>query len=262
MFLVDSHCHIYDLNFDTLHKNVNDVLKKAAERQVKFILAVATTLSEYKKIIKIVSNNPQIAYSCGLHPLKIEEDNIKDLRTLVNENKKIVALGETGLDYHYPLITKQKQKQQMIFREHIRIGCDLDKPVIVHTRNAKQDTLNILQEEKAEKCSGVIHCYTEDITMAKKILNMGFYISFSGIITFKNASNLREVIRYIPLKNILIETDSPYLAPVPYRGQENQPAWLYEIAVYVAEVKKISLEKLAKTITNNFSRLFKISLLD
>ncbi|WWO99652.1 MAG: YchF/TatD family DNA exonuclease [Candidatus Dasytiphilus stammeri] len=264
MFLVDSHCHLNQLNYINLHKNIDDVLKKAAEKNVKFLLTVATTISEYIDMVKIIGKeHPQVAYSCGLHPLYINQYNIDNfyqkLHTIVKSNKKVIGLGETGLDYHYQLLNKKKQ--QLFFREHIKIACDLDKPLIVHTRCAKKDTLDILHEEHAEKCRGVIHCFTEDITMAKKLLDIGFYISFSGIVTFKNVTHLHEIVRYIPLERILIETDSPYLAPVPYRGKENHPALLYQIAKVIAAIKNISIEKLAQITTNNFSRLFRIPLL-
>ncbi|MEI4269797.1 MAG: YchF/TatD family DNA exonuclease, partial [Candidatus Dasytiphilus stammeri] len=189
-----------------------------------------------------------------------EENNVSHLRSLVTENHQIVALGETGLDYYYSPINKIKQ--QHIFREHIQIACNLGKPLIVHTRNAKNDTIAILQEGKAELCRGVIHCFTEDLVMAKKMIDIGFYLSFSGIITFRNAHYLREIVRYLPLDHILIESDCPYLAPIPYRGKENQPAWVHEIAKCVAQIKNISLAELAEATTDNFKILFGLPLID
>ncbi|WWP00187.1 MAG: YchF/TatD family DNA exonuclease [Candidatus Dasytiphilus stammeri] len=259
MFLVDSHCHLNQLK----HLNIDDVLNKASEKNVKFILTVATTISEYVDMVKILGNKPQVAYSCGLHPLYVNQYDIdifcQELHYLVNSNNKVIALGETGLDYCYQSFNQEKQ--QNFFREHIKMACNLNKPLIVHTRCAKKDTINILYEEHAEICGGVLHCFTDDITMAKKLLDIGFYISFSGIVTFKNVSHLHEIVRYIPLDRILLETDSPYLAPVPYRGKENHPALLYEIAEVIATIKNISVEELAKFTTNNFSRLFRISLI-
>jgi TatD DNase family protein len=170
----------------------------------------------------------------------------------------VVALGETGLDYFY-----QKDNiplQQESFRQHIRIGRDLNKPVIVHTRDARDDTLAILREENAQDCGGVLHCFTEDLPTAKALLDLGFYISFSGIVTFRNAEPLREVARYVPLDRMLVETDSPYLAPVPHRGKENQPAYVRDVAEYLAVLKGVSLENLAQATTANFSRLFHIEL--
>ncbi|WWO97275.1 MAG: YchF/TatD family DNA exonuclease [Candidatus Dasytiphilus stammeri] len=259
MFLVDSHCHLNQLNY----LNIDDVLKKAAEKNVKFMLTVATTISEYIDMVKIIGNKPQVAYSCGLHPLYINEYDIdifcQELCSIVKTNNKVIALGETGLDYHYQSFNPEKQ--QRFFREHIKMASNLNKPLIVHSRCANQDTLNILYEEHAERCGGVLHCFTEDIIMAKKLLDIGFYISFSGIVTFKNVTHLHEIVRYIPLDKILIETDSPYLAPVPYRGKTNHPALLYEIAKVIATIKNISVEELAEITTNNFSRLFHIPLI-
>lgn len=151
-------------------------------------------------------------------------------------------------------------RQQASFREHIRVGRDLNKPVIVHTRDAREDTLAILQEEKAEECGGVLHCFTEDRETAEKLLDMGFYISFSGIATFRNAEQIREAARYVPLDRMLVETDSPYLAPVPHRGKENQPAYTRDVAEYMAVVKGVSIEEMAQATTENFSRLFHVPL--
>ncbi|WWO95231.1 MAG: YchF/TatD family DNA exonuclease [Candidatus Dasytiphilus stammeri] len=263
MFLVDSHCHLNQLNYINVHKNIDDVLKKAADNHVKFMLSVSTTISEYIDMVKIIGQKSQVAYSCGLHPLYVNKYDLniccQQLRSIVKNNNKVIALGETGLDYHYQFFNKEKQ--QSFFREHIKIACDLDKPLIVHTRCAKQDTLNILYSENAKICRGVLHCFTEDIIMAKKLLDIGFYISFSGIVTFKNVIHLHEIVRYIPLDRILLETDSPYLAPVPYRGKENHPALLYQIAKVIANLKNLSIEELAIITTNNFSRLFRIPLL-
>ena len=169
----------------------------------------------------------------------------------------MVALGETGLDYFYQ--KDNLELQQDSFREHIRIGRDLNKPVIVHTRDARADTLAILREENAQDCGGVLHCFTEDLATAEALLDLGF-TSPSGIVTFRNAEQLREVARYVPLDRILVETDSPYLAPVPHRGKENQPAYVRDVAEYMAVLKGVSLEQLAEATTANFSRLFHLEL--
>ncbi|CCP06922.1 TatD DNase family protein [Erwinia amylovora MR1] len=222
MFLVDSHCHLDGLNYETLHRDVSDVLAKAAARDVKFMLAVATTLPGYKAMVELIGERPNVAYSCGVHPLNQEEGyDFSELRQLAAD-PRVVAMGETGLDYFYQKETMARQ--QASFREHIRIGRELNKPVIVHTREARDDTLAILREEQAESCSGVLHCFTEDRQTAEKLLDMGFYISFSGIATFRNAEQIREAARYVPLDRMLVETDSPYLAPVPHRGKRtSQP---------------------------------------
>ncbi|WP_312183139.1 YchF/TatD family DNA exonuclease, partial [Pantoea sp. CTOTU46764] len=169
---------------------------------------------------------------------------------------RVVALGETGLDYFYQQETKAQQ--QASFREHIRTGIALNKPIIVHTRDAREDTLAILREEQVEKCGGVLHCFTEDKETAAKLLDLGFYISFSGILTFRNAEQIRDAARYVPLDRMLVETDSPYLAPVPHRGKENQPAFTRDVADYMAVLKGVDIDTLAAATTENFSRLFHI----
>ena len=256
MFLVDSHCHLDGLNYETLHKDVDDVLAKAAARDVKFMLAVATTLPGFKAMAELLGDRPNIAWSCGVHPLNQEEEwDFAELRQLAAD-PRVIAMGETGLDYYYQQETKARQ--QASFREHIRVGRELNKPVIVHTRDARDDTLAILREEQVEGCGGVLHCFTEDRETAAKLLDMGFYISFSGIVTFRNAEALRDAARYVPLDRLLVETDSPYLAPVPHRGKENQPAFTRDVADYMAVLKGVEVETLAQATTENFSRLFHV----
>ncbi len=258
MFLVDSHCHLDALDYVNLHKDVDDVLKKAQARDVKFCLAVATTLESYQALRAQLNGHQNVAYSCGIHPLNMEDGgNIEELEALASDSA-VVAMGETGLDYFYAKETIAQQ--QRYFRHHIQLGRKLNKPVIVHTRDAREDTLDILQEERAQECGGVLHCFTEDTATAKKLLDMGFYISFSGIVTFRNAESLREAARYVPLDRILVETDSPYLAPVPHRGKENQPAYVRDVADYLAVVKQIDIDTLAQATTANFSRLFGVTL--
>lgn len=258
MLLVDSHCHLDGLDYDTLHQNVDDVLAKAQARDVGYLLAVATTLPGYQAMTELIGKRDNVAFSCGVHPLNLEGGyDYAELRRLAAA-EQVVALGETGLDYFY-----QKDNwalQQESFREHIRVGRALNKPVIVHTRDAREDTLNILREENAQDCRGVLHCFTEDLPTAQVLLDMGFYISFSGIVTFRNAEQLRDVARYVPLDRLLVETDSPYLAPVPHRGKENQPAYVRDVAEYLAVLKGVSLEELAEATTANFSHLFHIKL--
>lgn len=258
MFLVDSHCHLDGLDYQSLHNNVDDVLAKAAARDVKFCLAVATTLPGYRAMRELVGDRPDVAFSCGVHPLNQDEAYaFDDLHRLAAE-EGVVAMGETGLDYFYTPETKARQQES--FRQHIRIGRELNKPVIVHTRDARVDTLAILHEEKVTDCCGVLHCFTEDRETAGKLLDMGFYISFSGILTFRNAGQLRDAARYVPLDRLLVETDSPYLAPVPHRGKENQPAMVRDVAEYMAVLKGVSLEQLAQQTSENFSILFHLDL--
>lgn len=256
MFLVDSHCHFDGLDYQSLHKDVDDVLAKAAARDVRFALAVSTTLPGYRQLRERVGQRSEVVFSCGVHPLNLDEPyDIDELRRLAAD-EDVVAMGETGLDYHYTPETKEEQ--QALFRHHIQIGRELNKPVIVHTRDARADTLAILAEEKVTDCGGVLHCFTEDRETAGKLLDMGFYISFSGIVTFRNAEQLRDAARFVPLDRLLVETDSPYLAPVPHRGKENQPAMVRDVAEYMAVLKGVSIEQLAQQTTENFATLFHI----
>jgi TatD DNase family protein len=258
MLLVDSHCHLDSLNFETLHHNVDDALAKAKARDVGYVLAVATTLPGYQAMAQLIGSRSDVAFSCGVHPLNLEDGyDYAELRRLAAA-EQVVALGETGLDYFYQ--QDNMAQQQDSFREHIRIGRDLNKPVIVHTREARADTLAVLREENAQECGGVLHCFTEDIATAQALLDLGFYISFSGIVTFRNAEQLREVARYVPLDRMLVETDSPYLAPVPHRGKENQPAYVRDVAEYLAVLKGVSLASLAEATSANFARLFHVKL--
>lgn len=257
MLLIDSHCHLDSLNYETLHPDVDAVLAYAHAREVKFFLAVATSLDGYSATRQLIGGRSDVVFSCGVHPLHPLNYQPAQLTELAGQ-PGVVALGETGLDYHYG--AANKQWQQCSFRWHIRAARKLNKPVIVHTRQAQEDTLIILREEQARECGGVLHCFTEDRQTAMALLDMGFYISFSGIITFASAEQIREVAQYVPLDRILVETDSPYLAPVPYRGKENQPAFVREIAEYLAKLKHISLDQLAQATSENFARLFHLDL--
>ena len=256
MFLIDSHCHLDQLNYHSLHKNIEDMLKKSHKNYVKKFLTVSTSIKNFYNIKNLFEKYNFIFYSCGIHPLYCQKE-IKSLNQLelLSQNKRVIALGETGLDYYYSPETKKIQ--QHFFRRHIQIAIALNKPIIIHTRNAINDTIRILQEENAEKCGGIVHSFTGNDITALKLLDLGFYISFSGIITFKNSIELRNTLKKIPLKSLLIETDCPYLSPIPYRGKENQPAYLLDIAKYICLIKGIHLEKFSKIIKNNFYTLFK-----
>jgi len=258
MFLVDSHCHLDGLDYKTLHESVDDVLEKAALRDVKFCLAVATTLPGYQAMRDLIGERENVAYSCGVHPLNQDEAwDVEQLRQLAAD-PRVVAMGETGLDYYYTPETRLRQQEA--FRQHLRIGGELKKPVIVHTRDAREDTLTILREERVTECGGVLHCFTEDKETAAKLLDLGMYISFSGIVTFRNAEQIRDAARYVPLDRLLIETDSPWLTPVPHRGKENQPALVRDVAEYMAVLKGVSVEELARVTTRNFCELFHLDL--
>lgn len=258
MFLIDSHCHLTLLDYTKEHKDVADVLNKAALNGVKLVLSVSTTLSDYEDLIeKIGEYRNDVFFSCGVHPVYVNfDDNFYTYDKLysLSLKKDIIALGETGLDYYHTVDNKEEQKK--LFREHIDIAKKLNKPIIVHSRCAMKDTIVLLKEEKSEVCGGVLHCFNETIEMAKFLLDLNFYISFSGMVTFNRSYALQEVIKYIPLDRILLETDSPYLTPVPYRGKENQPAYIYEIAKFVALLKGINIYELAYYTTKNFFSLF------
>lgn len=260
MLLIDSHCHLDGLNYTSLHRDLDDVIAKAAERDVRFMLAISTTLSEFKRLSARVAGKRCVALSCGVHPLELAEPFTAEQLTALASAAQVIALGETGLDYYYQ--TDNCQQQQWAFRQHLRVACQLKKPIIVHTRNAQADTLTLLHEEQAQQCGGILHCFTEDIAFARQILDLGFYLSFSGIITFRNAEQLRQVARFVPVDRLLYETDSPYLAPVPYRSKENQPAYVREVATCLAQLKGIDLEDFAEITRQNFSRLFHLSLDD
>ena len=195
----------------------------------------------------------RVAY---IHLIEKDALNKQQLIDLASHDK-VVAIGETGLDYYYAKDTHAVQ--QASFVGHIEVANQLQKPLIIHTRDARSDTINLMKQHNAENCGGVLHCFTEDWDMAKKAIDMGFYISISGIVTFKNAVELKEVVKQIPLDRLLIETDSPYLAPVPYRGKTNQPAYVEDVAYYISELKGISFNELAKATTENFYSLFKLA---
>lgn len=255
MFLIDSHCHLHMLDYKNLHKDLNDVLRKARKNKVHYILSVSTSLKDYQYF----SENKNIFYTCGVHPLNKEKYEFSQLIKL-SKNNLVIALGETGLDFF-----KNKSKEEVIlqiksFRNHIRAGILLKKPIIIHSRNAHRDIIKILREEKIENCGGVIHCFNENYSVAKKFLDMGLYISFSGIITFKKIDEIIKSLKFIPLDRILIETDSPYLSPYPYRGKENQPAFLKYVAKFISQIKSIDIDTVGLITSKNFSKLFKVNL--
>ena len=259
LFIIDSHCHLDALDYETHHKNVDEVIENAKKRGVQHILSVCTTLGRFEAMKQLTAHRNDVSLSCGVHPLHVEEEPF-DYEKLWQyaQDPKVVAIGETGLDYHYTPETKALQQQ--LFAQQIEVANKVNKPLIIHTRSARQDTMDMLEQHGAEKCGGVLHCFTEDYTMAKRALDIGFYISISGIITFRNAEELRDVARKIPLDRLLIETDSPYLAPIPYRGKPNQPAYVRETCEYVATLKGVSTEEFARITTQNVQNLFKINL--
>lgn len=252
--LIDSHCHLDKLNYNDLHLNVADVIEKAKQKGVDQMLSVGVTLEAFPAMLSMIEPFTQIHASCGVHPL--DNDSEFDLGTFKQYagHPKVVAVGETGLDFFYQPETAERQIS--LFEQHIEVANELDKPLIIHTRNARADTLDILKNGHAERCGGVIHCFTEDLEFAKAAIELGFYISLSGIITFKQATELQSVVKQLPLDRLLVETDSPYLAPVPHRGKENQPAYVSEVAAFLAQLQQCSVEKVAQVTTTNFHKLF------
>jgi len=249
---VDSHCHI---NFPELYQNIDSILSKMSSNKVTHALCVSVTLDKLPDIFKIANTYAHIFASVGVHPdyEDIEEPSVEELCRLAKENK-VVAIGETGLDYFRVQgdLTWQRDR----FRTHIKAAIQSNLPLIIHTRNAAEDTLKIMREEGANQVGGVMHCFTESLDVALEAIKLNFYISFSGIVTFKNATDLKEVVKAIPLDRILIETDSPYLAPVPYRGKINDPSNVIHVAEEIAKLKNISVEEVGQITTQNFFKLF------
>jgi TatD DNase family protein len=255
--LVDSHCHLDKLDYEKLHTGIDDVLNKAKERGVEYFLSVGVTLEAFPKMMEMIAPYDNVFASCGIHPLDVESGYNYEQFKAFAQHAKVIAIGETGLDYHYQPETAELQKD--MFRQQVRVAVELNKPLIIHTRMAREDTMRILREEGAEKCGGVLHCFTESLEMALDAIELGFYISISGIVTFNTASELKNVVSQLPLNRLLVETDSPFLAPVPYRGKQNQPAYTREVAQYIALLKGISVEEVEETTTNNFFTLFPLA---
>jgi TatD DNase family protein len=259
---VDSHCH---LTFAELHGRVDAIRADMAAARVDRALVICTTLEEFPAVFELAQRYDNFWASAGVHPDNedIEEPSIERL-VLLAALPKVVGIGETGLDY-YRLGDRthaDMEWQRERFRVHIRSARQVDKPLIVHTRSASDDTLAILREEGADAASGVFHCFTETMAVARAALDLGFMVSFSGIVTFRNAEDLREVARFVPLDRCLIETDSPYLAPVPYRGKVNNPSYVPHVAQTVAQVKGLPVEQVARATSANFERLFGVPPLD
>ena len=249
---IDSHCHI---NFPELYQNIDSILSKMSSNKVTHALCVSVTLDKLPDIFKITNTYAHIFASVGVHPdyEDIAEPSLEELCRLAKENK-VVAIGETGLDYFR--VQGDLTWQRNRFRTHIKAAIQSNLPLIIHTRNAAEDTLKIMREEGANQVGGVMHCFTESLDVALEAIELNFYISFSGIVTFKNATDLKEVVKAIPLNRMLIETDSPYLAPVPYRGKINDPSNVIHVAQEIAKLKNISVEEVGQATTQNFFKLF------
>ncbi len=253
---VDSHCH---LTFPELSSRLTEIRRAMAEASVDRALCICTTLEEAPAVLSLAQQHANFWASVGVHPDNegVEEPDVDALVALAR-GEKVVAIGETGLDY-YRLGTRTPQDmewQRERFRVHIRAARLARLPLVVHTRSAAEDTLRLLREEGAEQAGGVFHCFTETAQVARAALDLGFYISFSGILSFKNAQELRDVAAWVPLDRCLIETDSPYLAPVPHRGKMNSPAFVPLVAQALAQAKGLSVEEVAQATSRNFETLF------
>lgn len=253
--LVDSHCHLDRLNLKHHDNQLASAVAAATEAGVGAMLCVCISESNKDAVIDIAEQFPQIVASVGVHPCDVSSDPTPEsaLKQWA-DHPKVVAIGETGLDYYHSKDFVPQQQES--FARHLRVAGDLALPVIVHTRDAREDTLALIREHGNAESAGVLHCFTEDWSMAKRAMDLNYYISISGIVTFKNAEALREVVKKVPLERLLIETDSPYLAPIPYRGKPNEPAYVRAVAEFVAGLKGVSYEKLIEVTADNFFTLF------
>ena len=252
---IDSHCHI---DFPDLYQRMPEVLENMRAQKVTHALAVSVDVKDWERIRVLIEAHPHIYGSVGVHPEYADayEPSLEELLAML-AHPKVIATGETGLDYYW---TKNEGNvldwQRARFRTHISAAKQARKPLIIHTRDSAQDTMRILREENAGEIGGVMHCFTESREVAQQALDLGFYISFSGIASFKNATVIHDTAKYVPLERILIETDSPYLAPVPYRGKQNEPAYVPHVAQAIASLRGIGIEEVAHASTENFKQCF------
>ncbi len=254
--LVDSHCH---LNFPELQSNMEQIRASMHDNQVGHALCISVTLKDFPQVLALAEKYTNFYASVGVHPDYEDEPpfTVDDLVKLANHSK-VIAIGETGLDYFR--LTGDLEWQRERFRTHIRAAIKSQKPLVIHTRSAAEDTLKIMREENAHLVGGVLHCFTETLDVALEAIDLGFYISFSGIVTFKNATMLKEVAGQLPLDRILVETDSPYLAPIPYRGKINQPAYVKHVAEELSRIRNIPLADIMNATTANFFKLFNVAI--
>ncbi len=253
--LIDSHCH---LDFDGLSNRLPEVLAAMNANDVGGCMTIGVTLEEAAQVLAIAEAHDQVFASVGVHP-EYADHQEPDVDTLcaLAQHPKVLAIGETGLDYHWHKDRPEWQRER--FRVHIRAAKAMKKPLVIHTREAAEDTLAILKEEGASAVGGILHCFTESLAVAEAAIALGFYISISGIVSFKKAEQVHEVARSIPLDRLLVETDSPYLAPVPYRGKPNEPAYVKHVAEAIADLRQISYAEVAEASSRNFLRLFPAS---
>ncbi len=251
--LVDSHCH---LDFPDLAGRLPDVLARMQDNGVGMALCIGVNLEDFPRVLAVAEEDSRLYATVGVHPeyTDVAEPSVAQLIELA-AHPKVVAIGETGLDYYWQKDKPEWQRER--FRTHIRAAKSCRKPLVVHTRESAVDTLRLLREEGADAVGGVMHCFTENWAVASEALDLGFYLSFSGIVTFKNATVVKDVAQKCPLDRLLVETDSPYLAPVPYRGKPNEPAYVRHVAEEIARLRGLTLEQVVEATTTNFFTLFK-----
>jgi TatD DNase family protein len=252
---IDSHCHLDRIDLKPYNDDFAAFVEQARSQQIQHMLCIAIDLESYPDMLALVEPYDDISLSVGVHPNVTEghEPTVDELMQLAS-HPKIIAIGETGLDYFHSKGDLEWQHQR--FKNHITVAKNLKKPLIIHTREAGHDSLDVLRAAGADQVGGIIHCFTEDWAYAEKALDLNFYISFSGIVTFKNALAIKEVAQKVPAERFLIETDSPYLAPVPYRGKPNYPTYVRHVAEHIAELRNTTVEAIAEQSSSNFINLF------
>lgn len=255
--LVDSHCHLDRLDLSPYDGDFARCIRDASERGIEHLLCVAISPESYEGMRNLVDPFDHISVSVGVHPNeRVDREPTREDLVLLAKDPKVVAIGETGLDYYRNDKDEERNEQQERFRRHIRAAKEAGKPLIIHTRDAAEDTLTILAEEAADEIGGVVHCFTEDWGIARRALELNFHISFSGILTFKNAQLIQDAAKRMPEDRLLVETDAPYLAPVPFRGKPNYPFLVRHVAEFLAKLRGVSFEHIEEVTTRNFYRLF------
>lgn len=257
--IIDSHCHLNIMPEEL--SNIDALIANARELGVERMMCIAIGPDKWQEVLAIADQYEEVYAAIGIHPCEPKEVVATDEQILqAASHPKVLAIGEIGLDYfHFDVEKEDMRWQHERFRQQIRIAKQLKKPIVIHTRNSTPDCLQILKEEGAEAVGGIMHCFVEDMDTAKAAMDLNFYISFSGIVTFKNAKELKEVAKNIPLERILVETDSPYLAPMPYRGKTNQPAYTRYVVEEIARLRDTSVNAISEATTENFKRLFKVT---
>lgn len=256
--LIDSHCHLDRLKLDAYQGDLSIPLNEARAQGVERFLCVSTDMAKVPAMLSIIDQQADILASVGVHPLSEEISTVTEEELVAAAtHPQVIAIGETGLDYYYQRDTKEQQQRSFI--EHLKASSATGKATIVHTREAREDTLKLIRDHGDDQVGGVLHCFTESLEMAQRAMEMNYYISFSGIISFNNAAELREVVKAVPLEKILVETDSPYLTPMPYRGKPNEPKYVKRVAECLAEIKGISYQQVIEATGANFKQLFRLS---